>query len=85
MFAATAALAGVAACVRDSGPGIPAEVLPHIFERYYSAGLSHSKYDGAGLGLSIAKKIVEAHQGRIWVDSVAGHGATFSFTLPLGA
>lgn len=72
---------GVAACVRDSGPGIPAETLPHIFERFYSAGLSHSEYGGAGLGLSIAQTIAEAHGSSICVESSPGAGSCFCFTL----
>jgi signal transduction histidine kinase len=66
--------------VRDTGPGIPPEHLPHVFDRYWQAK-STAKL-GTGLGLSIAKGIVEAHGGRIWVESEPGQGASFLFTLP---
>jgi signal transduction histidine kinase len=66
--------------VRDTGPGIPPEHLPHVFDRYWQAK-STAKL-GTGLGLSIAKGIVEAHGGRIWVESEPGQGAAFLFTLP---
>jgi signal transduction histidine kinase len=65
----------------DSGPGIPTEHLNHVFDRYWQAK-STAKL-GTGLGLSIAKGIVEAHGGRIWVESPPGSGAQFNFTLPL--
>jgi signal transduction histidine kinase len=67
--------------VADSGPGIPPEHLKHVFDRYWQAK-STAKL-GTGLGLSIAKGIVEAHGGRIWVESPPGSGAQFNFTLPL--
>lgn len=64
--------------VRDDGPGIPAKDLPHIFEKYYTeAGEA-----GSGLGLVIARDVVEGHGGRIWVESKEGKGTTFYFTLP---
>jgi signal transduction histidine kinase len=66
--------------ITDSGPGISAEQLPKIFERYWQAG-DHSK-KGMGLGLAISKSIVEAHQGKISVLSELGRGTSFSFTLP---
>ena len=67
--------------VTDTGPGIGADQLPHIFERYWKApSTSHS---GSGLGLYIANGIVEAHGGKIWAESSAG-GARFTFVLPLG-
>lgn len=70
--------------VADSGIGIPAEDLDSIFSRYYQAGnKSERSAMGSGLGLHIAKKIVEGHGGHIWADSVAGQGSTFSFTLPI--
>jgi signal transduction histidine kinase len=68
--------------VADTGPGIPAEHLSHVFDRYWQAK-STAKL-GTGLGLSIAKGIVAAHGGRIWVESKPGDGATFIFTLPAG-
>jgi two-component system OmpR family sensor kinase len=70
---------------QDSGPGIPAEDLPHIFERFYRAEKSRTrgKSTGFGLGLSIAKWIVEHHGGRIEVSSKEGRGTTFAIWLPL--
>jgi len=70
--------------VRDTGTGIAAEDLPHVFERFYRADKSRSRATGgAGLGLTIARQLVEAHGGRIWVESVKGEGSVFSFTLPV--
>jgi signal transduction histidine kinase len=66
--------------VIDTGPGIAADHLPHVFERYWQAGPASRA--GAGLGLYIARGIVEAHGGRIWAESSAG-GARLIFTLPL--
>lgn len=67
-------------CVEDSGSGIAPEDLPHIFDRFWQA--RHDRRTGAGLGLAIARSIVEAHGGRIWVESRPGQGARFLFTLP---
>jgi CheY-like chemotaxis protein len=67
--------------VRDTGRGIAASELPHIFERFWRAK-DHTK-TGTGLGLHIAKGIVEAHGGQLWVESQLGRGSTFFFTLPL--
>jgi two-component system OmpR family sensor kinase len=69
---------------RDTGPGIPAEDLPHIFERFYRAEKSRTrgKTTGFGLGLSIANWIVERHGGRIEVESKDGKGTTFAIWLP---
>jgi signal transduction histidine kinase len=65
--------------VADTGVGIPPEHQLRIFDRYWK---SRESRQGTGLGLAIAKGIVEAHGGRIWVESRAGEGATFHFTLP---
>jgi signal transduction histidine kinase len=65
--------------VADTGAGIPEIHLPHIFDAFYRVNHDAS---GSGLGLSIAKGIIEAHQGRIWAESAVGKGSTFSFTLP---
>jgi len=67
--------------VADTGPGIPRDQLPHIFSAFWQARDGDRR--GIGLGLWIARAIVEAHGGRIWVDSVEGEGATFHFTIPL--
>jgi signal transduction histidine kinase/DNA-binding NarL/FixJ family response regulator len=67
--------------VADTGPGIPPEQVPHIFGAFWQA--RHADRRGLGLGLSIARGLVEAHGGRIWVESEPGRGATFVFTLPL--
>jgi signal transduction histidine kinase len=68
--------------VRDTGEGIPPADLPHIFERFYRGEKSRSRATGgAGLGLAIAKGIIEGHGGELWVESQAGKGSTFSFTL----
>ncbi|HEX4462798.1 MAG TPA: GAF domain-containing sensor histidine kinase [Polyangia bacterium] len=67
--------------VADSGPGIPKEAQPRIFERFWQAETTARQ--GTGLGLFIAKGIVEAHRGRIWVESEVGRGSTFQFTVPL--
>jgi signal transduction histidine kinase len=69
--------------VADNGEGISTQHLPGIFERSYRVDQSRSRQSGgAGLGLSIAKGIIEAHGGRIWVKSEPGKGSVFSFTLP---
>ncbi len=69
--------------VRDTGIGIPSKDLPHIFERFYRVDRSRSRHrGGAGLGLSIAARIVEFHGGRIGVESTPGEGSTFTLFLP---
>jgi signal transduction histidine kinase len=68
--------------VVDTGPGVAPEHVPHIFDRFWRAD-GAERASGAGLGLAIAKEIVEAHDGRIWVDSVPGQGSVFHFTLPI--
>ena len=77
---AAAAPHEVTISVRDNGKGIAADQLPHVFERYWQS-LRTDKH-GAGLGLPIAKGIVEAHGGRIWIESALGIGTTAFFTLP---
>jgi sigma-B regulation protein RsbU (phosphoserine phosphatase) len=67
--------------VADTGPGMPPEQLPHVFDRFWQA--RSTRRAGAGLGLAIAKGIVEAHGGEISVRSEPGQGATFTFTLPV--
>jgi two-component system phosphate regulon sensor histidine kinase PhoR len=71
-------------CVRDNGPGIPADDLPHIFERFYRVDKGRSREKGGtGLGLSIVKHIIQLHGGRVWVESTLGQGSAFFFSLPL--
>jgi PAS domain S-box-containing protein len=73
----------VTVAVSDEGPGIAAPDLPHVFERFYRADSELTKrVKGTGLGLFLAKAVVEAHGGRIWVESTPGQGTTFFFTLP---
>lgn len=67
--------------VEDNGPGIDAEDVPHVFDRYWQAPSNHIRR-GSGLGLFIVKTIVEAHAGTAWVQSAPGAGARFFFTLP---
>jgi len=67
--------------VTDQGPGIAPQDQPHLFELLYR-GKSADKETGLGLGLAIVKRIVDAHHGRLWVESKPGQGATFLFTLP---
>jgi two-component system phosphate regulon sensor histidine kinase PhoR len=70
--------------VADTGPGISPQDLPRVFERFFRGDRSRTS-GGTGLGLAIAKHVVEAHGGRIWVESEGrpGHGAVFRFTLPM--
>lgn len=69
--------------VEDTGPGIPRDEVPHLFNQFWQAHDADRR--GVGLGLSIARGIVEAHGGRIWVESEPGSGSTFSFVIPLAA
>lgn len=71
----------VRVAVQDNGPGIAAEDLPCVFERFYKADKAHTTGNGTGLGLAIAKKIVEQHGQKITVKSAPGQGARFEFTL----
>jgi signal transduction histidine kinase len=70
--------------VSDTGPGIPPEALPYVFDRFYRADRSRARRTGgSGLGLAICKALVEMHGGSITVESQPGQGATFAFTLPV--
>ena len=78
------ALAGEAhVAVIDRGVGIPPEALPHLFSRFYRVAATAERAQGLGLGLHITRRIVEAHGGRIGVESEPGRGSTFTVTLPL--
>ncbi len=70
--------------VHDDGPGIPRAELSRVFEKHYRMK-RNSRIPGSGIGLSICKGIVEAHGGRIWVESAPGQGTTFRFTIPVTA
>jgi two-component system OmpR family sensor kinase len=73
----------IALKLKDNGPGIPEEHLPHVFERFYRSDSSRTrKYGGAGLGLAITQSLVEAHGGTINVQSKTGEGCTFEVLLP---
>lgn len=69
--------------VEDTGPGIPADQLPRIFEKFYQAGDAHQRAKGSGLGLAIARRIVEAHGGTITAESEVGRGSVFRIALPV--
>jgi len=70
--------------ISDTGPGIPADRLPHLFEEFYQIDYSlRRSHQGAGLGLAISKRFVQAHEGYIWAESEEGVGSTFFFTLPI--
>ncbi|NUP13188.1 MAG: PAS domain S-box protein [Polyangiaceae bacterium] len=80
---ATARNGDVLFWVSDTGAGIPAESIPHLFDRFWQARPTDRR--GAGLGLPIVRAIVEAHGGRVWVESALGSGSTFYFALPAAA
>jgi signal transduction histidine kinase len=75
----------ITCAIADSGPGIPAQHLPFIFERFYRTDPARRRSLGnSGLGLSISRALVQAHGGRITAHSVEGQGTTVTFTLPAG-
>lgn len=84
LISAESATGHVQVSVKDTGIGIPASDLSNVFERFFQVE-SHltRRHSGMGLGLSVAKTMIELHGGRIWVDSVEGQGSTFAFLLPL--
>ena len=69
--------------VKDNGPGIEPAQQPVVFEKFRQGGDERSRPQGTGLGLPISRQIVEHFGGRLWLESVPGDGATFSFELPL--
>ncbi len=81
----------VCVAVVDTGPGIPPEYLPHLFDRFYRVDKARSRQSadtvgsGAGLGLSIAQVLAQTHGGRIEVASQVGQGSTFTVWLPVKA
>ncbi len=86
VLAARAQGQAVALAVQDNGEGIAADVLPHVFDSFYRGDLSRGQPDGeSGLGLAIAKSIVEAHGGTISAASTLGQGTTITVTLPVAA
>jgi two-component system phosphate regulon sensor histidine kinase PhoR len=73
----------IEAWVKDNGPGIPAESVDRVFERFYRVDKARSREQGGtGLGLAIVKHIIQSHQGEVWLESALGAGSTFFFTLP---
>jgi signal transduction histidine kinase len=73
----------ITVCVHDQGPGIAREDVPRVFDLFYRSKEASRRTKGAGLGLFLAKAVIEAHQGHIWVDEETSGGAKICFTLPL--
>ena len=71
--------------VIDQGPGLAPDEAEHIFDRFFRAPSAAASASGVGLGLFISKHLVEAHGGRMWVESTPGQGSTFAFSLPRGS
>jgi signal transduction histidine kinase len=69
--------------VADTGPGIASEDHDRIFEEFQQTDIGVAQRDGTGLGLTLSKRLVELHGGRIWLESKLGKGSTFVFTLPV--
>ena len=73
----------VEVAVADTGVGIAPEDLEAVFEEFRQVGVAEKKAEGTGLGLALARKFIELHAGRIWVQSQVGVGSTFTFTIPV--
>jgi len=74
---------GVHFIVEDTGPGIPEEDLPHIFERFYQGKTQEGRvYVGSGIGLALAKRVIDDHGGTMWAESTFGQGTALHFILP---
>ena len=69
--------------VADTGVGIAPEDQEAVFEEFRQVGTADKKVEGTGLGLALSRKFIELHGGRIWVQSQIGHGAAFTFTIPV--
>ncbi len=74
---------GIVTSIADQGQGIPPDAIQKLFQRYYRTTAAHKQHESLGLGLYITRLLVEAHGGRIWVESELGKGSTFHFTLPV--
>jgi signal transduction histidine kinase len=74
----------VIVCVKDQGPGVAPEDIPHIFDRFYRSPEATRNTKGAGLGLFLSRAIIQAHRGRMWVEPKPGDGASICFSLPRG-
>ncbi|NIM92678.1 MAG: PAS domain S-box protein [Anaerolineales bacterium] len=72
----------VAICVMDEGPGIAEEDIPHVFDRFYRSSKAAQRTKGAGLGLYLARAVIEAHGGRIWIEPRAKRGTSICFSIP---
>ena len=70
-------------CISDEGPGIDPNDLPFVFDRFYRSQNAIKQTKGAGLGLYLSRAIIEAHEGRIWIDTEHGKGARICFSLPI--